>query len=300
MRLMKAGILALTLGVAGGSIMESAEAARFGGGRSIGVQRSYTQPQRQATPPQQQGQQAAQPQGGQATAAQAAQSSNRWMAPIAGVAAGLGLGWLFAQGGMGPMLLGLLVLAGAISLIMMMARRDQDAAASATTSPWHAGAGHGAAGMPGPMRMPVEPPLSANIRSDSSAPPAAGIPAGFDVAGFLKQAKLNFIRLQEAHDCNDLALLRDVTTPELYEQLAADMEHREPSVATPHTDVVALEAALLEVVSQADRHWASVGFSGQIRESASATPAAFAEIWHLSKPVSGECGWLVSGIQQPS
>ena len=39
MKLLKAGILALSLGVAGGGI-ESAEAARFGGGRSIGVQRA--------------------------------------------------------------------------------------------------------------------------------------------------------------------------------------------------------------------------------------------------------------------
>ncbi len=158
MKLLKAGILALSLGVAGGSI-ESAEAARFGGGRSIGVQRAYSQPQRQATPPQQQGPSSAQP----------AQSSNRWMAPIAGVAAGLGLGWLLAQGGMGPMLLGLLVLASAISLVMLMARRDEAAAASATTALRHAGVSHGTARLqPGPERMPLEPPLSEKARSDSS------------------------------------------------------------------------------------------------------------------------------------
>jgi len=64
------------------------------------------------------------------------------MAPIAGVAAGLGLGWLFAQGGMGPLLLGLFVLACAISLIMIMARRDQ---AAATPSPQREGSNDGPA-----------------------------------------------------------------------------------------------------------------------------------------------------------
>jgi hypothetical protein len=129
MKRIKAGILALSLLVAGGGMIESAEAARFGGGRSIGVHRSI--PQRQAQP--------------QGTTGQAAQTPSRWMAPIAGVAAGLGLGWLLAQGGMGPMLLGLFVLACAISLIMMMARRDQAARDAANRLPPGEGSSDGPA-----------------------------------------------------------------------------------------------------------------------------------------------------------
>lgn len=108
---------------------------------------------------------------------------------------------------------------------------------------------------------------------------------------------MNFIRLQEANDRGDLESLRDVTSEKLYEQLAADIRHR---VGAQHTDVVTLDASLLEVVTEGDKHWASVRFSGQIRETAGSAPTPFAEVWHLSKPVSGESGWLVTGIQQIS
>ena len=64
------------------------------------------------------------------------------------------------------------------------------------------------------------------------------------------------------------------------------------------TDVVTLDADLLEVLTEGDTHWASVRFSGMIRESPDAQPEAFQEIWNLAKPVSGTSGWLLAGIQQ--
>jgi predicted lipid-binding transport protein (Tim44 family) len=63
------------------------------------------------------------------------------------------------------------------------------------------------------------------------------------------------------------------------------------------TDVQRLEAELLEVVTEGNLHIASVRFFGTIREDRG-SPAPFAEIWHLVKPVSGERGWQVAGIQQ--
>ena len=59
-----------------------------------------------------------------------------------------------------------------------------------------------------------------------------------------------------------------------------------------------LNAELLEVVTEDSRHVASVHFSGQLREDANAAPEAFAEIWHLAKPLDGSRGWNVAGIQQ--
>jgi predicted lipid-binding transport protein (Tim44 family) len=64
------------------------------------------------------------------------------------------------------------------------------------------------------------------------------------------------------------------------------------------TDVVTLNAALLELVTERDLHWASVRFSGSIRDEASAPAEPFEEIWNLCKPVSGSSGWLLAGIQQ--
>ena len=124
------------------------------------------------------------------------------------------------------------------------------------------------------------------------------LPPGFDSAAFLKQAKLNFIRLQEANDRGDLETLRDVATDDLYEKLAADVRDR--AGKPQHTDVLTLEAALLEVVTEDNAHWASVRFSGQIREAAGGAPAPFSEVWHLTKPLQENSGWLIAGIEQVS
>jgi predicted lipid-binding transport protein (Tim44 family) len=56
----------------------------------------------------------------------------------------------------------------------------------------------------------------------------------------------------------------------------------------------------MEVASEAGLHWASVRFAGQIREPQATKAEAFEEIWHLQKPVSGDSGWVLAGIQQVS
>ncbi len=65
------------------------------------------------------------------------------------------------------------------------------------------------------------------------------------------------------------------------------------------TDVMQIDARLLDLSTVADRYVASVHFSGQLREAANAAAENFAEVWHLVKPVDGSHGWLVAGIQQP-
>mgnify|MGYP001618227673 FL=1 len=65
-----------------------------------------------------------------------------------------------------------------------------------------------------------------------------------------------------------------------------------------HTDVVTLNADLLEVATEGDKHWASVRFSGLVREEPGQAPAPFEEVWNLSKPLDGSSGWLLAGIQQ--
>ena len=60
-----------------------------------------------------------------------------------------------------------------------------------------------------------------------------------------------------------------------------------------------LNAELLEVSTEDNRHIASVHFSGMIREVADAAAAPFDEVWNLSKPSEGGKGWVIAGIQQP-
>ena len=129
----------------------------------------------------------------------------------------------------------------------------------------------------------------------TAAASAANIPADFDVDGFLRQAKLNFIRLQAANDRGDMEDIRQFCTPEMAAEI--QMQFQERKGIAQETDVVQLDAELLDVGTESDRALASVRFSGLIREDAGAAEA-FSEVWHLTKPLDGSKGWHIAGIQQ--
>ena len=84
----------------------------------------------------------------------------------------------------------------------------------------------------------------------------------------------------------------------MYASLKLDLLER--AGQTQQTDVVSLTASLLEVVTEGNLHWASVCFSGSIRETPNTAPVALEEVWHLQKPADGKSGWLLAGIQQPT
>jgi len=144
---------------------------------------------------------------------------------------------------------------------------------------------------------PVQPGA---MRFDASAAgggaAATNIPAGFDVEGFVRQAKLNFVRMQAANDALNVEDLRNFTTPEMFAEIKMEMQERG---STPQqTDVVTLNAGLLDVAEENGQYVASVRFSGTIRETEGAAPEPFDEVWHLTKPLDGSRGWAVAGIQQ--
>ena len=276
--------LVLTLGLSLGE----AQAARLGGGKSLGMQRQSvaprpTAPTRQATP--------AAPNAPVGTPAQPAPRRS-WLGPLAGLAAGLGLGALFSHLGMGAGMGNLLMIALlamlAVMVVKALARRNASAAPPREPLQY-AGAGNS----PPPV---VDVPQYGIPASASAAPQAPNVPADFDSAAFLRVAKVNFVRLQAANDAKNMDDIREFVAPEMYAEFKLAMDER--GNAAQQTDVVTLDAELLEVVTEGQRHIASVRFSGMIREAAGAPAQPFAEVWNLVKPVSGERGWLVAGIQQ--
>jgi predicted lipid-binding transport protein (Tim44 family) len=133
------------------------------------------------------------------------------------------------------------------------------------------------------------------------APPVseATLPPGFEKEPFLRVAKTSFIRLQAANDARDLDDIRDYTTPEMFAELS--MQIRERGDAAQKTEVVLLEAQLIEAVVEADYAIVSVRFYGLIREEASANPDSFDEVWHVRKSLKDpKATWLIAGIQQSS
>jgi predicted lipid-binding transport protein (Tim44 family) len=248
------------------------EARRLGGGRTVGAQRNVTTPPAQ-TPAKPAQQQAAPAQQGAQQAAPGATGS-RWAPILGGLALGGILGYLFGGSGLfGFLLLALLAIAAVVGVRALMRRRAE------APQPVQF------AGMRETMAVPVKNELPA-----SSA--RARVPAGFDASGFLRAAKHNFLRLQAANDAGRLEEIREFTTDELYQELKSELDQK------GETEVLGLEAELLELATEGERHWASVRFSGSVREARGAAPEPFAEVWNLVKPADGSSGWLLAGIQQ--
>ena len=279
-------VCALALGAA--LTIDGAEAARVGGGRSVGAQRTAPM-QRQAPPAASTQQSAAKP----APAAPA--TGNRWLGPLAGLAAGLGLGWLLGQGGLGGMIGSVMMMLLVAFAVMMLFRFFSRRNAGSAPPVQYAGLGNETVAAPPPSQMPM---AEAGSQPDFRSQFQPQIPAGFDAEGFLKQAKLNFVRLQEANDRGNVDALREITTEDMFASLKVDLLER--AGQSQQTDVVTLTASLLEVVTEGNLHWASVRFAGSLRETPNTAPVAFEEVWHLQKHADGKTGWLLAGIQQPT
>jgi predicted lipid-binding transport protein (Tim44 family) len=268
-----------------GLSLGDAEAARLGGGRSVGMQRQAVAP-KPAAP----AQQAAPAPSNPAAGAPAAAPKRNWLGPLAGLAAGIGLAALFSHFGLGEgmgnmLMIAMLVMAG-FFIFKLLFRRN---AVSAPAPLQYAGSG---------ANNMAPAALQAETLAGGAAPVAAAqaIPEGFDSEGFLRVAKLNFVRLQAANDARNLADIREFVSPEMYAEIKLQIDER--GSAQQQTDVVTLNAELLEVTSEANRHIASVRFSGMIREEAGAAAVPFNELWHLTKPDDGSKGWAIAGIQQ--
>jgi predicted lipid-binding transport protein (Tim44 family) len=295
-----------------------ADARRLGGGRSFGAQRSVPQATTPApvppsvapsTPgaasnpvmPAQPGAGMARPGAVGGAAAPAASGMSRWLAPVAGLAAGLGLAALLSHFGLSEafgsfLLIALLVVGGVFLLKLLVGRRAAGSRPLQYAGPTNAGTvakGYETDAPRGAGDGRFEPVFS--NAGPVAAPAARPYPPGFDPEPFLAQARTQFARLQAAHDRGDRSALAEVMTPELYAEIAQDLD---AGRNTGPTEILSLHAAIEEVVTENDRHWASVRFSGLLREGGQAQPAPFDERWNLVKPVDGKSGWLLAGIQQ--
>ena len=276
-----------------GLMVADAEAKRLGGGSSIGMKRQATPA---PTAPTTAGKPAAAPASAAAPAAAAAKPAgmSRFLGPLAGLAAGLGIAALLSHFGLGEGMANMLLILALVGVAFFVVRWLLSKRTPAAGMQY-AGADNAAPANfnPAPARFEA---TGVGAGATATAAVARNIPADFDVEGFVRQAKLSFVRLQAANDRGDINDIREFTTPEMFAEIKMQLQER--GGRAQETDVMQLNAELLEVVTEANRHIASVHFSGQLREEAHAAPEAFAETWHLVKPVDGSRGWNVAGIQQ--
>ncbi len=285
----------MTLGL--GATHFDAEARRMGGGKSFGMQRQAAPPAKAPAAP------TAAPAAAGAGAA-AATTGRSWMGPIAGLAAGLGLMALashlgFGEGLANMLMIGLMI-AAAIAVFGFIMRKRAMAQQGGSGGLAYANAGANRQSTPpvNAFRAPVSANGGSMIGSAVGGGAAVGsrIPADFDVAAFERNAKVNFIRLQAANDAGNLDDIRAFTTPEMFAELQMDLSER--GAATQHTDVVRIDAEVLEVEEGPALYVVSVRFTGETRENGAALTESFDEIWHLTKPRHANGGWLLAGIQQ--
>ena len=291
-------LLAVVFTIGLSTVAMDAEAAkRMGSGKSLGTQRQATVDKAPATPTQSA---AAAPAAGAAAAA----PSRSWMGPVAGIAAGLGLAALASHLGFGDelasmLLIGLLAVAVMVAIGFVMRKRaaaqQQSAGRAGGMQYAPVGAGRGAPATPA-YKVAMPAGSGAAIGSAIGSGSASRIPADFDTAGFERNAKVNFIRLQAANDAGNLDDIRQFTTPEMFAELKMDLSER--GATTQKNEVVSIQAQVLEVDEDADRYLVSVRFTGEIRDDSGEPDESFDEIWHLMKSRQGNSGWVLAGIQQ--
>lgn len=282
----------LTIAIFSFGLILDAEARRMGGGKSFGKQRQSLNQQAKPNP--------SQPPS-QTPAPAPAGGGSKWAGPLAGLAAGGLLAALFMGGAfeginMVDILMLAILMAGIFFVIRMMRKPRTDQ----------------------PMRPMQYSGLNTNTNDSINTtpfPPSTGttadgnsitpndtqrnIPADFQVEPFLRNAKVSFIRLQAAHDASDVNDIREYTTPEMLAEIS--MQINERGDHPQKTEVMFIDANLLDVETTDDLAIASVRFNGQLRETISGEEETFDEIWHVQKDLKdSDSVWLLAGIQQVS
>lgn len=322
---MKKFVATLVLSVTAVSMIAEVAAKPMGGKRSIGRQSQAVRQMPAPAPAPQPGFQqqrapapAAVPAAGAAGAAAAARTTQRsgmWKGILGGALLGLGLGALLSHFGIGGalasaisaiLMIGLLVLA-VLFVVRMFRRKDtpaNPAFGNNYANPVPAGAS--ASGVSTPeigsgLRQPAAfqgAQGGVSLGKPGSAPVHNqwGVPGDFDQEAFLRHAKASFIRMQAAWDRGDTNDLREFTSPEVFAELKMQIQER--GGAADFTDVVSIDGQLLGIETTATDYLASVQFNGMIRSAPNAPAEPFVEVWNMSKPLSGQGGWVLAGIQQ--
>ncbi|MGM9491698.1 Tim44 domain-containing protein [Ideonella sp. YS5] len=303
-------LITLCVALAGLSFVAAdAQAGRLGGGRTSGMQRQAPPPQPAQAVPAKPAATPGTPAAG-AAAVPATPPKRSWLGPMAGIAAGLGLAALMSHLGLGAefgsLLTMVLFAVAGVFLVRFLLRRFGPGAVNRNTLSAPQGLQYAGAEFAGAPSRPASTPAfgsggtaQGGSQTNLAMTPAVAsisLPPGFDGPAFERIAKLIFIRMQAANDAGNLDDLRQFATPEMFATFRLELQDRKGMAQ--QTDVVQLDAQVLDFAQEADRQIVSVRFHGLIREEKEASAAPFDEVWHLVKPVDGSREWAIAGIAQ--
>lgn len=290
---------------------QDVEARRFGGARSFGGKSSYRTPYRKSTTSKTRS--ASQQRAHQQN--QAARQNMTRRGGFMGMLGGLALGGL-----LGSMLFGgafeninlvdILVFGGiAYLLLRLFAAKATPAAAIASRHPVFRNRQHSDYSQnyrPGRQQQRsagFDTDVMFNNKSSSQFKESidaefneTSLPAKFDEQAFLAGAIAAFTRLQAAWDNRDLAEIRSLTTDKVFvdiqDQLMNDTKENT-------TDVLKVEAELLDFRAIGSKLETVVLFDCIIREDTDGRAEQVREVWHFIKSASSaDASWYLNGIQQ--
>lgn len=255
-----------------GLVVNDAAAKRFGGGKSFGVQRSQSSLSKPAHT-----QNSAMPQ---------SSPTSKWGGMLGGALGGLLIGGLLTSllmgNGVTSGILTWLLIGGVVFLVVSILRRRMQ--------PGFQSAGNNQFNQ---SQSPFSQ-FTQTATNSSASYTNTDTPPGFDSDEFLREAKVMFNRLQAAYDQKNLQDINQFTAPEVFGEIKMQMD--EIGASLNKTEVISLEAELLDVSRQVNTFIASVRFTGNIKEN-DEPMAPLNEIWHFRK-FDPNSNWVVGGIQQ--
>ena len=294
-------LISLTISLAG---MSEADAKRFGGGSSFGGRSSYSTPyKRSAIPPSRSASQQQAAAHNQATR-QGLSNRSGLMGLLGGLALGGLLGSLFFGGAFENInFLDIIVLGGLAYLLYKVFSVRTGLSQRPVynrTDGYQESQPH--------QSNPAS--FDTDVLFDKSKKPSAGQDfqhsdqannnpgnfENFDQHSFLSGAKIAFTKLQKAWDDRDLAEIRSLSTDKVFAEIQDQLK---TSATKNHTDILKLDAELLEIREIGSELEAVVLFDAIMREDINTQAEQVREVWHFVKPkISIQPKWLLDGIQQ--
>lgn len=259
-------------------VLTESHAKRFGGGRSFGMQRNSSSFSRSNFNTNYQ----SSANSINRSPAQAPSGISKWLGPLTGLGIGALLGALLMNHGLGTGMLSWLAIAAFLFIAWGFIRARLQPQASQQHK----------------MNFQTEPVYNTNNPDPVSPTQTSYLteePTGFNKESFLRQAKSSFIRLQMDYDTQNLADIRDFTTPEVYAEIQLQIEEMGSTVN--QTQIISLNAELLDLTTEDQFQIATVLFSGSIKEELHSESTNINEWWHFKKELT-KMTWLVAGIQQ--
>lgn len=304
-------LLSLFLVFAG---LHNAEAKRFGGGGNFGGRSSYSSPyQRSVQPSRSPGQQQQQADRQSPSSAPGLPKRSGLMGMLGGLALGGLLGSMFMGGGFhGINFMDILVFGGiAFLLFKFLAARNAGAQRSSYGQP--AGSGSYQEPMQGynapqsnPAGFDTDVLFNKDKKDGGFSNPSNGqdadfgadvmLPKGFDKKSFLSGAIIAYKTMQKAWDERDLAEIRGLTTDKVFAEIQYQLNS---TIQENRTDVLKVDAELLEVREIGNEIEAVVLFDSILREDREAQAGQVREVWHFVKSNNPNLTkWLLDGVQQ--